>query len=600
MSLISTIAREGRFVSRMVSTLREVRAATSDPDRTIADEIEATVDAHPERDAFVFRGETWSYAEFDAHANRFSHWARAQGFSRGDTVALYMKNRPEFVAAWYGLAKVGVITALLNNQITGQGLAHCLKVADARAVIVERDLIEAVESAQPLLDAPLPVWSLGGAEAGGVEDLDAALAAASDTRPDLALRADVKLEDTALKLFTSGTTGMPKAARMTSYRVLSFMHAFRAAPNVQPSDRILIALPLYHGTGGLCAVGSALACGAAVVLERRFSVSRFWETAAREKATMFFYVGELCRFLSVAKPSPYERAHTIRAAVGNGLRPDVWERFRDRFGVEQIYEFYGSTEGNVSLMNIDGKVGAVGRIPFYARKMFNLRLVKFDIEAEEPVRGPDGLCIEADEGEAGEALGEIRGALRYRFDGYSGNEEETSKKILRNVFVQGDAWFRTGDLLRRDDEGYVYFVDRIGDTFRWKSENVATSEVAEALGAFDGVAQANVYGVQVPGYEGRAGMAALVARPDISLNALHAFLEGQLPGYARPVFLRLQNEAGEHATGTFKLKKLELAREGFDPSTVPDPLYFDDPASGRYVALDQSVYDEIKAGRVRL
>jgi fatty-acyl-CoA synthase len=282
--------------------------------------------------------------------------------------------------------------------------------------------------------------------------------------------------------------------------------------------------------------------------------------------------------------------------MGNGLRPEIWQAFKARFRIPGIIEFYGATEGNVSMVNFDGKVGAVGRIPGYMRRIIQTRLVKFDIENEHPVRNAKGFCIECKPDEAGEAIGKID-EQRGRFEGYS-KGTDTEKKILRDVFEKGDAWFRTGDLLKRDAQDYFYFIDRIGDTFRWKGENVATSEVAEAISIFPGIKEANVYGVKVPGTDGRAGMAALVTASPLDLTKFKAHLEKNLAAYARPIFLRIQGEI--EVTGTFKHRKIELVKEGYDPRTVKDPLSFLDPVDSQYVALTPELYDRIVAGEIRL
>ncbi len=285
--------------------------------------------------------------------------------------------------------------------------------------------------------------------------------------------------------------------------------------------------------------------------------------------------------------------------VGNGLRPDIWQAFKTRFSIPEIVEFYGATEGNVAMANTDGKIGAVGRIPAYMDRLFNIKVVRFDVETESHPRGPDSLMIECAPGETGEAIGKIPDdpeATSGRFEGYR-NQEETSRKILRDVFVKGDAWFRSGDLMRRDEQGYFYFIDRIGDTFRWKGENVATSEVAEVLSVFPGIAEANVYGVKVEGRDGRAGMAALVAN-GIDLNALSAHLSKHLAAYAAPLFLRLKPEI--EITGTFKHRKVDYVRDGFDPGVIHEPLFFRDPEAQTYVPLDQDLYRRIVNGDVRV
>jgi len=278
------------------------------------------------------------------------------------------------------------------------------------------------------------------------------------------------------------------------------------------------------------------------------------------------------------------------------LRPEIWAQFQKRFAIPKIVEFYGATEGNVSMLSYDGKVGSVGRIPSYMRGLIKTRIVRFDIEREVPVRGPDGFCIECADGEVGEALGRIDDEPGRNFEGYT-KAEDTQKKILHDVFEKGDSWFRTGDLLKRDAHGYFYFVDRIGDTFRWKGENVATSEVAEALSVVDGILEANVYGVHVPGREGRAGMAALVVAPGFDPQDLAGALAKNLPDYAVPIFLRLRPEM--EITGTFKLRKVELVSDGFNPAAIADPLYMLDPATRRYVPLDRTRYARIMSGELR-
>jgi fatty-acyl-CoA synthase len=304
----------------------------------------------------------------------------------------------------------------------------------------------------------------------------------------------------------------------------------------------------------------------------------------------------LCRYLLNAPPARFERDHKIRAITGNGLRPEIWKNFQQRFAIPKIIEFYGATEGNVSMLNYDGTVGAVGRIPSYMQRIFNTRIVKFDVEHEMPVRGADGFCLECAVNEVGETIGKITAEPGRTFDGYT-KDADTQKKVLHDVFEKGDAWFRTGDLMRRDRHGYFYFVDRIGDTFRWKGENVATSEVAEALGVVPGVKEANVYGVAIPGMDGRAGMAALVTGSGFDISELSGALAGNLAAYARPVFVRLLSEL--EITGTFKQRKVELVKDGFDPGAIADPLYWLNHVSGTYEPLTKEQYAAIVSGSVK-
>lgn len=604
MGLMTAISREWFYITELARLLGTLKSITPDSETLTPDLLEASVDAHAKRTAFLDEdNREISYRAFDAYANRIANWAVDTGLEPGDTVALYMGNRWEYVAVWYGLSKVGVLAALLNNQVQGQALSHGVTIAGAQHLIVEGALAEQYATAREALDGKITVWATDGAqsEIDGSKDFDAALDAVSDARPDRSRRAHLRAKDPCLKMYTSGTTGLPKAAIVAHTRALYYLQVFGVAAKARKTDRMMMVLPLYHATGGLCGVGAALSFGGAVIVRRKFSASRFWADAVETKATMFMYVGELCRFLVAADPAPEEKKHKIRVAIGNGLRPDVWPRFVERSGIPRILEFYGATEGNVGLLNLDSKPGAIGRVPPLLKKRFNIKLVRFDVEKEEPVRGPDGRCIPCKPGEVGEAIGEIRpDDARYRFDGYE-DEEATKKKVLTGVFAEGDRYFRTGDLMKADKQGYYYFIDRIGDTYRWRSENVSTNEVAEVLGMHPNVVQANVYGVEVAGYPGRAGMAALIVSDGFDLQALRAHVHKELAAYARPLFIRLHKETPEmHTTGTFKLKKTDLVKEGWDPDKIADPVYFDDAEAGAYVELTAQIREEIESGKRRV
>ena len=343
-------------------------------------------------------------------------------------------------------------------------------------------------------------------------------------------------------------------------------------------------------------VGAALLNGARLVIRKKFSASSFWPDVVASGATMFVYIGELCRYLVNCPPQAYEKKHKLRFAFGNGMRGDVWPEFQSRFNIPEVLEFYGSTEGNVSLFNFDGKQGAIGRVPSYLKKQINIRLVQCDVETEQPVRGPDGLCRLARVGEIGEAIGEIGNDIRHDFSGYA-DKAASQKKILTDVFKKGDRWFRTGDLMRQDAEGYFYFVDRMGDTFRWKGENVSTSEVEQVLMDAPGVAEAIVYGIPVPGQEGKAGMAALVIEGKFDPKTFADHINGKLPAYAQPVFLRMI-EAAE-TTGTFKYRKSDLVADGFDPERVGASLFVRGGKSG-YQKLTAAARTAILNGEGRL
>lgn len=585
------------FVRMAKHMLAGVKDVASDSHNLVPDDIEKSVDKFSDRPAFIEDGREWSYAEFDAYANQVAHWALSEGCRVGDTVAVFVCNRLEYVAIWYGLSKIGIVPALINYQLRSKSLAHCINISKTKVAIVDHELVPSWKSARKMIDTDPKEFCGFGKTKAGFSDFDKAIASQPVARPDKSIRADIKAGDLFMKMFTSGTTGLPKAAKVSHTRAQYYLRGFALASKSTPRDRIMMVLPLYHATGGLCGVGIALTHGGSVVVIPKFSVSSFWDDVVQHKANMIMYVGELCRFLLNAPEHPKERAHNIRCIVGNGLRPDVWAAFIDRFNIPDVIEFYGATEGNVSLMNIGGPVGAIGRLPNFLKSRFNGEVIQYDVETQSLRKGPDGFYQRSAPGQVGELIGEIKpGESRFKYDGYQ-SKEASNKKILTDVFKKGDQWFRSGDLLKKDARGYCYFVDRIGDTFRWKAENVSTGEVAEALTTFEGIDQANVYGVEIPGYDGRAGMASLVAERRVKLKKLYAYLDDALPHYARPVFLRITPET--EITTTFKYKKTNLIKEGFNPDKVDDSLFIADPASKTYIPLDKSIYQRIQKGELK-
>jgi fatty-acyl-CoA synthase len=538
----------------------------------------------------VFEGRRVSYAEINAMANRVAHAAREIGVSRGDTAGLLMENRPEYIAGWAGLAKLGVTVGLLNPNTRGRALAHALDTIGARVVLAGSECAATLASLPEASLARLDVRVIGDPAQRPLEPLpafarDLALADARSDDPDPALRAGLVAGEALFDIFTSGTTGLPKAARLSHMRWLGVGDAMSTLCGYGPDDVIYCVLPLYHGAGGMVVVSSALAQGMTMVLRRRLSASTFWDEVREQRVTGCQYIGEMCRYLMNQPPSPRDRDHGLRVMMGAGLGPDLFEAFRERFGIEKVFEGWSSTEANTSLINVDNRPGSCGRIPDPA--LHNGRLVRYDSDTDSHPRDARGFCIPCREGEVGEFIGaipDLPGSGAGRFEGYT-SKEATEAKILRGVFAPGDAWYRSGDLLRRDADDYYYFVDRIGDSFRWKSENVSTQEVAEVLHGFPGVAIANVYGVRVPGMEGRAGMAALVLidGADFAPRAFHAFVTAELPRYAAPVFVRIAREA--ELTSTFKLRKVDLQREGYG-AAVADPVFVRDDGLGAYVALD--------------
>ncbi|MBL8531374.1 MAG: long-chain-acyl-CoA synthetase [Hyphomonadaceae bacterium] len=597
MGVFERIGREIRFLNGLARTLWAVRKIDPESDVLICDDFEAAVDKFADHTAIIFESERLTYRQLDALANRFAAWGQENNVERGDTVALFLPNCCEYVAAWAGLAKIGVASALINNNLAGAALAHCLSISGAAHVITDAETATALGTIRAGLARPLTVWVIDRPASEDHRALDLRTPKLAPERPSSSLRAGLKARDVALYIYTSGTTGMPKAAKITHMRAQLYMRAFAGATSARAEDKLYCALPLYHSTGGLCGVGAALLNGATIVLRRKFSATHFWDDVADHGCTIFVYIGELCRYLVNQPSHAKDQAHALRLAFGNGLRPEVWAEFQGRFGVKHILEFYGSTEGNVSMFNFDGHPGAIGRVPRYLRRNFSVRLVKFDVETEQPVRGQDGLCQECETGEPGEAIGLIKDDARHNYTGYA-DKAASERKVLRDVFERGDAWFRTGDLMRQDREGYFYFVDRIGDTFRWKGENVSTTEVAEALARFPGVAEANVYGAKIDKLDGRAGMAAITPGDDFAIARLGAFVIRELPSYARPIFVRLQPAI--ETTGTFKYRKVDLVRDGFDPAKTEHALFFLHPEQQTYVPITPALYAEIQSGAFKL
>jgi fatty-acyl-CoA synthase len=568
-------------------------------DRILSTVMAELAEQYGDKPALESERERLTYRGLTERVNQYARWALAEGIAKGDVVALLMTNRPEYLAIWLGITSVGGVVSLLNTNLPGPSLAHCIRVGSPKHLIVAAEFTGQLAATLPHLPQAPAIW-IHGAEHGSYRRIELEVGKISGEALGHDERRPPTIEDRALYIYTSGTTGLPKAANISHARIMQWGHWFAGMMGVQPTDRMYNCLPMYHSVGGVQVPGAILIAGGTLVLREKFSASQFWNDVAHWDCTLFQYIGELCRYLLHAPPSANETRHRIRMACGNGLAPELWDRFKDRFCIPQIFEFYASTEGGVSLFNVQGKRGAIGHIPAYLAHRFSPALLVFDVEKGEPVRNEQGFCTRCAANQPGEAVGKLMedpSSIGSRFEGYT-NQEASDRKILRDVFDPGDAWVRTGDLMRKDEQGYFYFVDRIGDTFRWKGENVATSEVAEAICAFPGITHANVYGVTIPATEGRAGMATLVTEDELDLALFRQHLMSRLPPYARPLFLRIRKNMD--LTGTFKYSKTDLVRQGFDPVASEDAVYFDDLESGVFTRLDQELYDRIQMGRVRI
>lgn len=559
--------------------------------------FQETAARYHDKPAILFEGRELSWGQFNALANQFAHALKKQGVERGDAVALLMENRIEMLACVVALAKIGAAVGLINTSLSGRALVHCISITESKKCLVGEELLDSIAEVKPelgLADQDY-LWVEDQGKNSAPEWACNLSAQLSDMPTEnLPETEDIRAGEKACYIFTSGTTGLPKAAVIFHRRYLSAAEPYsRFGLRAKQTDRIYMCLPLYHMTGLGPGVGSSFFSGASIFLRRKFSARQFWPEVQRYQTTLFIYVGELCRYLAVQPPCPEERDHPLVTMLGNGLRPDVWDVFRQRFKIHRISELYGSSEGNATFINVLNKDHTIGT------SSASLRLVQYDVDADEMVRDSNGSLVDAVKGEPGLLLSEIDD--KYQFDGYK-NKEATESKILRDVVKPGDSWFNTGDLMREIDVGFAFglphyqFVDRVGDTFRWQAQNVSTNEVGEILNSCEQVEMANVYGVEVPGTEGKAGMAALTLEPGVEFDAaaFSAFVDRELPAYARPVFLRLQQEAD--TTVTFKLFKGRLRSEAYHLDQVVEPLYVRKPGSATYELLDVSFYEAINNG----
>ncbi|XP_063000535.1 long-chain fatty acid transport protein 4 [Elgaria multicarinata webbii] len=569
---------------------------------TIPQLFQQTVRKYPEKAALIFQGtgETWTFRDLDNYSNQVANFLYGKGFRSGDVVALFMESRNQYVGLWLGMAKIGVEAALLNSHVRQESLLHCINVSQAKVVVFGSELAEAMQEVQPSLAKSVHLFCSGDwvTERGlpGVEHLDPLIEKASRQPPN---PPDKGFLDKLFYIYTSGTTGLPKAAIIVHCRYFRMATLVFNGFRMTPDDVVYDCLPLYHSAGNIVGIGQCILHGMTVVIRKKFSASQFWEDCVKYNCTVVQYIGEICRYLLNQPLREVERKHRVRMALGNGLRASIWKEFMERFGIPQIAEFYGATECNCSVGNFDNKFGSCGFNSRLFPNIYPINLVRVNEDTMELVRGPDGLCIRSKAGEPGQLVGRIiQSDPLQRFDGYLNNEANT-KKIAQNVFSKGDSAYLTGDVLIMDELGYMYFRDRTGDTFRWKGENVSTTEVEGTLSRILNMTDVVVYGVEVPGTEGKAGMAAIVD-PDHSCN-LEIFadeMKKALPAYARPIFLRLLSKV--HKTSTFKFQKMDLRKEGYDPNVVKDRLYILESRQCRYSPLTEEVFKRIQSGQAKL
>jgi citronellyl-CoA synthetase len=562
--------------------------------------IQRAVDINPNGAAVLYRDTQLTYTQFNAWANRIADYLLSIGLKKGDTVAVDIENRPELLAVVLGCAKIGVCNALINTSQKGRVLSHSYNLVKPKLAFIGEERRETVEEIRADLDLPADgyYWLADqdtledpGEEPEGYINLAKVIRDCSSENPDTVNH--IYMKDPLFYIYTSGTTGLPKAVVFNHGRWWKAFGGFGfTAVRLQKHDRMYSTLPLYHATGMVICWASAIAGGAGFVVARKFSASRFWDDIRHYDCTAFGYVGELCRYLYEQPQKPNDRDNKVHTIVGNGLRPNIWKQFKERFGIERVVELYASSEGNVAFTNVFNFDNTVGFSPV------DYAIVKFDKEAEEPIRGKDGFMMQVDKGEAGLLLGKITDETP--FDGYT-DKEKTEKSIVRDVFEKGDAYFNTGDMMRDIGYRHAQFVDRLGDTFRWKGENVSTTEVEQILDEAEGVHETVVYGVEIPGTNGRAGMACVRLDRDpeeFDWKGLADYLKRELPHYAIPLFIRINSEAMQ-TTGTFKHQKTELKKEGYDLSQQDNPVYAWLPGQDHYERLTPEKQQAIDNHEIR-
>ena len=583
---------------RYIVPLLRYKWPDPDDNASLAHSFEQSVEKYKNKDFIFFEDETWTYSEINNAANILAHKLIEDGISHGDKVILFMENRPSYVSTILALNKIGAVGVLINTSLKGEPLIHCINSSNSKKCIFGAELSGSLEGVlssinitaksdiywvQDLPNGNCPEWAT---DINKILDLS--------KTDNLSETNNVTAKDIAFYIFTSGTTGVPKAALFPNVKIVaSSTNITRGGYRMNSEDCLYNCLPLYHSTGMMLGLCACIHVGASTFIKRKFSASSFWKEVKKYNTTAFIYVGELCRYLSLQDPVYEEKDNPITKMVGNGLRPDLWDCFRNRFCVDRICEIYGASEGNGFFMNLLNKDQTIGMTNN------NIELLEYDIGENKLKKDIDGNFIRVKENQPGLALVEI--GPNAIFNGYT-DKKASDEKIFRNVFNDGDSWFNTGDILKTMDVGFALgrkhyqFVDRVGDTFRWKSENVSTNEVAEILNLFNQVNMANVYGVKIPKSEGRAGMVAFNCElKEFKWSDFSKFVAEKLPKYAQPVFIRIIKEL--ETTGTFKLKKNDLREEAYHLDKIKgDQIYIKKPGNSSYEVLDKSYYDIIMSG----
>ncbi|RKG43926.1 MULTISPECIES: long-chain-acyl-CoA synthetase [Acinetobacter] len=596
-------AKIPKFMSKVPNLLTGLKQAylrTPNTPAGLGLAFEKAVKRNPNGMALLFEEQKYTYTELNQWANQISHYYLSLGAKKGDVIAVMIENRSELVACIVALAKIGVTAALVNTSQVGKVLAHSINLVNPIAVIVGEECRVAVDEIRNDLSvAPERLhWFADQAtliDAGKAPKDFQNLAQLIEQFPKFnpPTTQSVKGKDGLFYIYTSGTTGLPKAVIFTNSRWTLAYGTYGHILNLTPDDVMYVTLPLYHATGTVVCWCGVIAGAATLAIRRKYSTSSFWKDVQKFDASAIGYVGELCRYLMDAPPSDLEKGHRVTKMIGNGMRPNIWDKFKERFGIEEVLELYASSEGNVGFSNVFNFDNTVGFSPTpYA-------VIQFDKEKNEPIRNKKGWCIKVKKGEVGLLVGKI--TRRSPFDGYT-DPEKNKSVIIKDMFKHGDAYFNTGDLVRDIGFRHAQFVDRLGDTFRWKGENVSTTEVENMVSEYSKISEAVVYGVEIPNTNGRAGMAAITLPPNAVLDEqdckdMLVEFKKCLPAYAVPLFLRIQQQV--ETTGTFKYQKSKLKEQGFDPEKTSDRILVWLPNSDAYCDLTADILSNINAYKYR-
>ncbi|MCG8533516.1 MAG: long-chain-acyl-CoA synthetase [Pseudomonadales bacterium] len=577
-------------IPKLIHTNKKLKQLSEEDTHSIGKQFELLAQTQPNRTFLLFEGKRWSYTEFNAQANKLAHLFKLRGIQRGDCIALMFENRPQLLMCVLAASKLGAVAGMLNHNQQGQVLAHSLQLINPKLVVLGEECLAHFAPQRCVMDSHVPVYIDGNQpKPTGYHCLQ--WESAGKPTHNLPDTQQVQLKDTCYWVFTSGTTGLPKAAKMTHMRwVKAGLGMGKTAMRLNQNDTLYCPLPFYHNNALTVALSAVLMSGATLALAHKFSRSLFWHEIRAVNATSFIYIGELCRYLLNSPQQPDDKNHAIRVAIGNGMRPEIWDQFQERFHIAHICEFYGASESNLAFVNAFNLKRTAGFCPM------NYAIVAFNPETEQPVKNAEGFLQKVKPGETGLLLSEV--SANAPFDGYS-DTQASQAKLFSNVFESGDRWFNTGDLVMNQGFRHIAFVDRVGDTFRWKGENVATTEVEGAIQRFPEIDDAAVYGVQIPNCDGRAGMAAITLKEGSQFDgkAFLQHLKSLLPTYAIPLFIRIQLR--QEVTATFKNKKSDLKKQAFSLSNGGDPVLILRDRNAGYEPLNQSLLNHINNGDLR-